>query len=81
MTQRKMEKREKRQARKKTPRPKRALKQSQPVSIKPGKSQVGRFRQLARAVAAILEVSQRADGSIEVPEVLRPRLGERISSA
>ena len=47
-----MEKREKRQARKKTPRPKRALKQSQPVSIKPGKSQVGRFRQLARAIAA-----------------------------
>jgi seryl-tRNA synthetase len=30
---------------------------------------------LARIVAAILEVYQRPDGSIEVPEVLRPYVG------
>ena len=33
---------------------------------------------LARTVVAILEVYQQADGSVLVPEVLRPRLGERI---
>ncbi|HEV8516863.1 MAG TPA: serine--tRNA ligase, partial [Candidatus Limnocylindrales bacterium] len=33
---------------------------------------------LARTVAAILEVYQQPDGSLEVPEVLRPTLGERI---
>jgi seryl-tRNA synthetase len=33
---------------------------------------------LARTVAAIIEVYQQADGSIEVPQALRPRLGERI---
>jgi seryl-tRNA synthetase len=33
---------------------------------------------LARTVAAILEVYQQPDGSLAVPEVLRPRLGERI---
>jgi seryl-tRNA synthetase len=36
---------------------------------------------LARTVAAILEVYQQADGSLVVPEVLQPRLGERISAA
>ncbi len=36
---------------------------------------------LARTVAAIMEVYQQADGSIRVPEVLRPRLGERIPAA
>lgn len=35
---------------------------------------------LARVVAAILEVYQQADGSVLVPEVLRPRLGERLSA-
>ncbi len=35
---------------------------------------------LARVVAAILEVYQQADGSVVVPEVLRHRLGERISA-
>ncbi len=35
---------------------------------------------LARVVAAILEVYQQPDGSIAVPEALRPRLGERISA-
>jgi seryl-tRNA synthetase len=35
---------------------------------------------LARTVAAILEVYQRPDGSVDVPEVLRPRLGDRISA-
>ncbi len=30
---------------------------------------------LARIVAAILEVYQRSDGSVDVPEVLRPYLG------
>jgi seryl-tRNA synthetase len=35
---------------------------------------------LARTVAAIIEVYQQADGSIAVPEVLQPRLGERISA-
>jgi seryl-tRNA synthetase len=35
---------------------------------------------LARTVAAILEVYQQRDGSVQVPEVLRPRLGERITS-
>jgi seryl-tRNA synthetase len=35
---------------------------------------------LARVVAAILEVYQQADGSVIVPEVLRDRLGERISA-
>jgi seryl-tRNA synthetase len=34
---------------------------------------------LARTVAAILEVYQQADGSLLVPEPLRPRLGERIT--
>ena len=34
---------------------------------------------LARTVAAIMEVYQQPDGSITVPEVLRPRLGERIA--
>jgi seryl-tRNA synthetase len=33
---------------------------------------------LPRTVAAILEVYQEHDGSLRVPEVLRPRLGERI---
>ena len=35
---------------------------------------------LARVVAAILEVYQQPDGSVVVPEVLRDRLGERISA-
>ncbi|MEA2623604.1 MAG: seryl-tRNA synthetase [Chloroflexota bacterium] len=35
---------------------------------------------LARTVAAILEVYQEPDGSVRVPEPLRPRLGERITS-
>jgi seryl-tRNA synthetase len=35
---------------------------------------------LARTVAAILEVYQERDGSIMVPEALRPRLGDRISA-
>ncbi len=35
---------------------------------------------LARVVAAILEVYQQSDGSVVVPEVLQPRLGERISA-
>ena len=34
---------------------------------------------LPRTVAAILEVYQEPDGSVRVPEVLRSRLGERIS--
>jgi seryl-tRNA synthetase len=34
---------------------------------------------LARTVAAILEVYQQQDGSVQVPEVLRPRLGDRIT--
>ena len=34
---------------------------------------------LARTVAAILEVYQQADGSVLVPDVLQPRLGERIT--
>jgi seryl-tRNA synthetase len=34
---------------------------------------------LARTVAAILEVYQRRDGSLDVPEVLRPRLGDRLA--
>ncbi len=36
---------------------------------------------LARTVAAIMEVYQESDGSIRVPDALRPRLGERISAA
>jgi seryl-tRNA synthetase len=36
---------------------------------------------LPRTVAAILEVCQQADGSVVVPEVLQPRLGERIGPA
>ncbi len=36
---------------------------------------------LARTVAAILEVYQQADGTVEVPAVLRPRLGERLGPA
>jgi seryl-tRNA synthetase len=36
---------------------------------------------LARTVAAILEVYQQEDGSLRVPEVLRPRLGEMVVSA
>ncbi len=35
---------------------------------------------LARTFAAILEVYQRADGSVVVPQVLRPFLGERIGT-
>jgi seryl-tRNA synthetase len=35
---------------------------------------------LARTVAAIMEVYQEPDGSIRVPDVLRPRLGERIGA-
>jgi seryl-tRNA synthetase len=35
---------------------------------------------LARVVAAILEVYQQPDGSVVVPDVLRPRLGDRIST-
>ncbi len=35
---------------------------------------------LARTVAAIMEVYQEPDGSIRVPEALRPRLGERIGA-
>ncbi len=34
---------------------------------------------LARTVAAIMEVYQQPDGSIRVPDALRPRLGERIA--
>jgi seryl-tRNA synthetase len=34
---------------------------------------------LARTVAALIEVYQRADGSLGVPEVLRPRLGDAIT--
>jgi seryl-tRNA synthetase len=34
---------------------------------------------LARTVAAILEVYQQQDGSLHVPDVLRPRLGDRIA--
>ncbi|MBX3030971.1 MAG: serine--tRNA ligase [Chloroflexi bacterium] len=33
---------------------------------------------LARTVAAILEVYQEPDGSVRVPDALRPRLGERL---
>ena len=33
---------------------------------------------LARTVAAILEVYQQPDGSVAVPEALKPRLGDRI---
>jgi seryl-tRNA synthetase len=33
---------------------------------------------LARTVAAILEVYQQPDGSVLVPDALKPRLGERI---
>jgi seryl-tRNA synthetase len=36
---------------------------------------------LARTVAAILEVYQQADGTVRVPEVLRPRLGDAIRPA
>jgi len=36
---------------------------------------------LARTVAAVLEVYQRPDGSLEVPEVLRPRLGDTLRPA
>jgi seryl-tRNA synthetase len=35
---------------------------------------------LARTVAAILEVNQQPDGSVRVPDVLRPRLGDRIAA-
>ncbi len=35
---------------------------------------------LARTVAAILEVYQLEDGSLDVPEVLRPRLGARLTA-
>jgi len=34
---------------------------------------------LPRTVAALLEVYQQADGSVVLPEPLRPRMGERIS--
>jgi seryl-tRNA synthetase len=33
---------------------------------------------LPRTVAAILETYQRADGTVEVPEVLRPYLGRDV---
>ena len=33
---------------------------------------------LARVVAAILETYQRPDGTVQVPEVLRPYLGREI---
>ena len=33
---------------------------------------------LARIVAAILETYQRPDGSVEVPDVLRPYLGRDV---
>jgi seryl-tRNA synthetase len=33
---------------------------------------------LARVVAALLETYQRPDGSVEVPEVLRPYLGRDV---
>jgi seryl-tRNA synthetase len=36
---------------------------------------------LARTVAAILEVYQRADGSLDVPEALRPHLGTDVITA
>ena len=36
---------------------------------------------LARTVAAILEVYQQPDGSLEVPDVLQARLGERLLPA
>jgi seryl-tRNA synthetase len=36
---------------------------------------------LPRTVAAILEVYQQPDGSLEVPEVLRARLGQRLTPA
>ena len=36
---------------------------------------------LPRIVAAILESYQRPDGSIEVPEVLRPYLGREVITA
>jgi seryl-tRNA synthetase len=36
---------------------------------------------LARTVAAILEVFQERDGSVLVPDVLQPRLGERIAAS
>lgn len=36
---------------------------------------------LARTVAAILEVYQRPDGSVDVPEVLRGRLGARLAAS
>jgi seryl-tRNA synthetase len=36
---------------------------------------------LARTVAAILEGYQDRDGSLRVPDVLRARLGERITTA
>ncbi len=35
---------------------------------------------LARTVAAILEVYQDEDGTVRVPEVLRPRLGDRLGT-
>ena len=36
---------------------------------------------LARVVAAILETYQREDGSIDVPDVLRPYLGREVITA
>ena len=36
---------------------------------------------LARTVAAILEVYQEADGSVRVPDALRPRLGAAIGAS
>ncbi|HSM33503.1 MAG TPA: serine--tRNA ligase, partial [Anaerolineae bacterium] len=35
---------------------------------------------LPRVVAGIIEVYQQADGSVAVPQVLQPRMGERISA-
>jgi seryl-tRNA synthetase len=36
---------------------------------------------LARVVAALLETYQRPDGSVTVPEVLRPYLGREVIAA
>jgi len=36
---------------------------------------------LARVVAALLETYQRPDGTITVPEVLRPYLGREVIAA
>jgi seryl-tRNA synthetase len=36
---------------------------------------------LARVVAALIETGQQPDGSVEVPHVLRPRLGDRLGAS